>query len=386
VKVLITNHALVNRAGSELYVRDVAEGLIRRGHTPIAYSTKLGVVAAELRKATVPVVDHLASVSVIPDLIHGQHHIETMSALFHFVNVPAIYFCHGWLPWEESPPRFPRILRYVAVDDTCRDRLVCEQGIPEQQVCVIRNFVDLAKFKLRDPLPEKPGRALVFSNYASESSYVKAIRETCERAGISVEIVGIQSGNVASTPELLLGKYDLVFAKGRCAFEAMAVGTAVILCDESGLGPMVTSGEFAGLKRLNFGARALREPVIAEKVALELARYDASDAREVTRQLRDSSGLEAALDQIVELYEEVIAEHQASQSNGRDRIAQTALEGRFAADYLRDMTLYLTRQREAIYQSTSYRLGNFLVRAPVLRSWARKVTGPDASLENEGEQ
>jgi hypothetical protein len=343
-------------------------------------------VAAELRKATVPVVDHLASVSVIPDLIHGQHHIETMSALFHFVNVPAIYFCHGWLPWEESPPRFPRILRYVAVDDTCRDRLVCEQGIPEQQVCVIRNFVDLAKFKLRDPLPEKPGRALVFSNYASESSYVKAIRETCERAGISVEIVGIQSGNVASTPELLLGKYDLVFAKGRCAFEAMAVGTAVILCDESGLGPMVTSGEFAGLKRLNFGARALREPVIAEKVALELARYDASDAREVTRQLRDSSGLEAALDQIVELYEEVIAEHQASQSNGRDRIAQTALEGRFAADYLRDMTLYLTRQREAIYQSTSYRLGNFLVRAPVLRSWARKVTGPDASLENEGEQ
>src|SRR2546430_4332475 len=32
-------------------------------------------------------------------------------------------FCHGWLPWEETPPHFPRILRYVAVDHTCRDRL-----------------------------------------------------------------------------------------------------------------------------------------------------------------------------------------------------------------------------------------------------------------------
>ena len=114
LRVLITNHALAERAGTELYVRDLAEGLIRRGHTPIAYSTQLGEVAAKLRKATVPVVDNLASLSVAPDLIHGQHHIETMTALLHFAGVPAIYFCHGWLPWEEAPPRFPRIRRFVA--------------------------------------------------------------------------------------------------------------------------------------------------------------------------------------------------------------------------------------------------------------------------------
>ncbi len=111
MRILITNHALVNRAGSELYVKEVAEGLLRRGHTPIAYSTRLGAVATELREATVPVVDNLAALSVTPDLIHGQHHIETMSALLHFGNVPAVYFCHCWLAWEEAPPRFPRILR-----------------------------------------------------------------------------------------------------------------------------------------------------------------------------------------------------------------------------------------------------------------------------------
>ena len=383
MRILITNHALVNRAGSELYVKDVAEGLLRRGHTPIAYSTKLGAVAAELRAATVPVVDHLASISITPDLIHGQHHIETMSALLHFAGVPAVYFCHGWLAWEEAPPRFPRILRYIAVDDTCRDRLICEQNIPERQVCVVRNFVDLAKFKLREPLPVKPKRALVFSNYAGESSHVNAVREACDRAGLSLDVIGIESNNATDKPESLLGEYDLVFAKARCAFEAMAVGTAVILCDQTGLGPMVTAGELDRLKRLNFGVRALREPLKAETITQELARYDAADAREVTRRVRASSGLEAALDQIVNLYEEVIEEYQdspakgANGSNGHNSNADTAaLEARCAAEYLRDVALHITRQREAIYQSTSYRLGSFLVRAPLLRGWAKRVAKP----------
>ena len=122
MRVLITNNTLAVRAGSELYVRDLATALLDRGITPIAYSTQLGDVAEELRRATVPVIDDLDALATPPDLIHGQHHLETMTALLRFPGVPAIYFCHGWLPWEEMPPRFPRILRYIAVDHTCRDR------------------------------------------------------------------------------------------------------------------------------------------------------------------------------------------------------------------------------------------------------------------------
>lgn len=42
MRVLITNNTLAGRAGSELYVRDLALALLRRGHTPLAYSTNLG--------------------------------------------------------------------------------------------------------------------------------------------------------------------------------------------------------------------------------------------------------------------------------------------------------------------------------------------------------
>src|SRR5450631_573101 len=124
MRVLITNNSLAARAGSELYVRDLAIELMRRGHQPVAYSTQLGAVAEELRAATVPVIDRLNSLGEIPDIIHGHHHYETLSALLRFPNTPAIYYCHGWIPWQEAALKHPNILRYVAVDDVCRERLI----------------------------------------------------------------------------------------------------------------------------------------------------------------------------------------------------------------------------------------------------------------------
>jgi len=107
MRILITNNTLDFRSGSELYVRDLAIALLKRGHIPIAYSTKLGDIAQEIRAATVPVIDNLDALAAPPDVIHGHHHLDTMTALLRFPGVPAVYFCHGWLPWEETPPRFP---------------------------------------------------------------------------------------------------------------------------------------------------------------------------------------------------------------------------------------------------------------------------------------
>ena len=67
LKILITNNSLGDRAGSELYVLDVARSLVKRGHRPIAYSSRLGQVAEELRRATVPVIDDLDCLTDPPD-------------------------------------------------------------------------------------------------------------------------------------------------------------------------------------------------------------------------------------------------------------------------------------------------------------------------------
>jgi hypothetical protein len=302
VRVLLTNNGLDCRAGSELYVRDLALGLVRRGHQPVAFSTALGAVAAELRSATVPVVDDLERLAVPPDVIHGHHHLETTIAMQHFPGVPVVSFCHGWLPWEECPPVSPRIRRYVAVDDLCHERLVTEHGIAPDRVETLLNFVDLERFRPRGKLPPRPGRALVFSNRAGESSQLPAVRAACSELGIALEVAGAASGRVLERPEEALPGFDLVFAKGRAALEALAVGCAVVVCDAHGLGPMVTTDALERLRALNFGVRLLARRLERSAVAEEIARYDPHDAAAVSARVRDEAGLERALDRIEAIY------------------------------------------------------------------------------------
>ena len=302
MRILITNNTLDARTGSELYARDVALGLLRRGHRPVAFSLRLGAVADDLRAATVPVVDDPARLAEPPDLIHGHHHLETTMAMLHFAGVPVVSFCHGWLPWEECPPSSPRIRRYVAVDEVCRERLVAEHGVAPDRVDVVLNFVDLARFRPRGPLPPRPRRALAFSNRASETSHLPVLREACSRHGIELEVAGAASGRVVARPEEILPGFDLVFAKGRAALEALAVGAAVVVCDADGLGPMVTANALARLRALNFGVRLLERRLEPSAVAEEIGRYDPEDAAAVGARVRDEAGLEKALDRIESIY------------------------------------------------------------------------------------
>jgi hypothetical protein len=367
LRILITNHFLRGRSGSELYVSELAKSLLRRGHTPIVYSPQLGPSARELRDATVPVVDNLDAISSPPHLIHGQHHVETMTALLRFPDTPAVFFCHGWLPWEETPPKHPRILRYVAVDDTCRDRLVCESGIPDERVSVVLNSVDLEHFMPRAPLPRKPARALVFSNGASETTHLGAVREACRRTQLTLEVIGADSGNVSERPHEILGQYDIVFAKARCALEALAVGSAVVLCDTMGAGPMVTTGEMDQLRCLNFGVRTLQRRVEPEVLEKEIARYDPQDAAEVSRRIRANSGREAAIDQITSLYGAVVREFE---NEARDFEA----EARAEAFYLRELSLHFEKQRDTFVNSHTFKLRKRLLNTPLAGALVRSLT------------
>ena len=130
LRVLITSFTMASRTCGVLYVRGLALRLLRIGHLPLVYSPNLGPVADELRRATIPVIDDLSTLAAPPDVVHGNHTLETIVALLQFPEVPAVFVCHGWSSWATAAPRLDRVLRYVAVDDTCRDQLHCIDGIP----------------------------------------------------------------------------------------------------------------------------------------------------------------------------------------------------------------------------------------------------------------
>ncbi|HXJ33242.1 MAG TPA: glycosyltransferase [Candidatus Eisenbacteria bacterium] len=328
MRVLITNITLGSRTGTEINVRDVALGLLGRGHTPIVYSPELGPLADELRRRTVAVVDDLDDVGATPDVIHGHHHPETMMALQRFPGVPAVYFSHDFTAWHDAAPHFPRILRYVAVDEANRDRLALQHGVPEARIRIVLNAVDTDRFRPRGPLPPRPRRALVFSHYASERTHALAVREACRRMQLPLDIVGADAGAPTPAPEDVLGAYDLVFAKGRCALEALAVGAAVVLLDRGGLGAMVTSADVDRLRRDNFGRRLLRRALDPALIVEEAGRYDAADAAKASARIRATADLQTQLDQLLALYGEVVAENAG---RGPDVVE----EGRAAATYYR---------------------------------------------------
>jgi len=339
----------VLRGGGVTHVRDLAGKLLHRGHSPIVYSNNLGAVAENLRLATIPVVEDLNQLAITPDLIHGHNHLKTMTALLHFPEVPAVYTCHSWMLWQDAPPIHPRLLRYVAVDHTCYDRLILEHAVPEEKIRILPNAVDLARFKPRKPLPVHPERALVFSNNASEETYLGVVREACSRAGITLDVIGAGAGMAVAEPEQLLGQYDLVFAKARCALESLAVGVSVILCDMVGAGPMVTTQALPQLRRFNFGIRTLQRPLTAESLLREIKRYNHTDAEAVSVQIRQTAGLDNLVEDTMQLYQEVVAAHDGT--NGSNLLAESRAAAAYLARLDREMLAHSAasmRMRERI--------------------------------------
>jgi hypothetical protein len=306
VRVLITNNSLADRAGTELYVRDIALRLKEAGHTPVCFSLRCGEVAQELQDGGVQVVSFLSEKHGPFALIHGHHRIETTLAAMAFPRTPVVSFCHGPKAWPERPAFLPNVVHYAAVDEACRARLI-EEGVPPEQITLLLNFADTRRFTPRPPLPSVPRTALVFSNRASEQTHLPLLRKACEACGISMEVIGQDSGRLADRPEDLLPHYDIVFAKARAAIEAMAVGCAVIQCDYFGAGGLITTARFDAIRPLNFGYLSMTEPLEIEYLCGQIRAYDPVDAASVSRRIRGEASLDSAFPKLLALYDRIAA-------------------------------------------------------------------------------
>jgi hypothetical protein len=145
----------------------------------------------------------------------------------------------------------------------------------------------------------------VFSNYFT-SELLTPLLESCANAGIALDVAGSESGRAHARPEALLGEYDLVFAKARCALEALAVGCAVVCCGTEGLAEMVRAERVAALRADNLGARCLTRPLRADLLAAEIAAYDPAAAARARDAVRAVAGLDTAIGPLRALYREVV--------------------------------------------------------------------------------
>lgn len=296
MNILITSNALDRPGGTEMFVRDLATHLARRGHRLQIYSTVLGRLAADLTRSGIRVTDDLSSIGEVPDVIHGQHFFEALAACLWFPDAPAIFTCHGWAPWQETPLTLSSIRRYVATGELTRARII-DCGVPAERVTIIPNGVDTGVFRARRPPDLKTGRVLLFGNgWREEGNTYRCIRKACEALGMVIETRGAGAGNPLHDPQDVLPLYDVVFALGRCALEAMACGCAVIIADHAGMYRLIDTHCFDNALINNFGLGLLNNrDVTTQLVAAELARIDARETSKVTDRVRARVNLEALI-------------------------------------------------------------------------------------------
>jgi hypothetical protein len=146
--------------------------------------------------------------------------------------------------------------------------------------------------------------------------------------------MGAASGRQCPRPEDELGRYDVVFARGRCALEAAAVGCAVVLVTADAAGPMATAADWRRLRAWNFGWRLCTEPLSPRWLLAQLRRYDPDDAAEVCRLTRARAGLGGVVGELLAVYSRAIQEHRGRPPE------EAAAESRALADYLRKQRPY----------------------------------------------
>src|SRR5262249_53126171 len=120
LRILLTNVGIAQRTGAETMLLDLAIGLQKAGHAPTIWSPLVDPsVAKPAIQAGIPVVTRLGDVAITPEIIHGQHHLETLGALRYFPEARAVFVCTSGYWWHDEPPRHARIHRFVAVDEFC---------------------------------------------------------------------------------------------------------------------------------------------------------------------------------------------------------------------------------------------------------------------------
>ncbi len=369
MRILLTNNQISTRTGSELYLCEIAEALHAAGHDVACFSLTCGPLSERLKSLGIPVSDDLRALPRQPDVIHGQHIIETTLAAMTYRTVPVVSFCHGPEAWQENACKLPNVVHWVAVDYACHRRLVEDEQIDPDRVTVLLNHYDERKYQPRTPLPAKPRKALLLSNNLNpQHPAFAAISSACALHGIELSTAGANLGGRVENVEQLLPQFDLVFAKARTAIEALAVGCAVVQAEHFGAGQLVRTENFNELRPLNFGYRSMTYPLTVEHFSEQIAKYDAQDAGEVSRRIREEATLSATMTNLLALYEHAIA-MKASLQDYDPSIA--------AADFLR-MHLYLSKlPMDSLHQAPGecLRLPTGVIPAgAVAECWARIST------------
>lgn len=303
-RILITQRELKDYGGSEFFAIEIARALKTLGREVAIYCPSPGKLANIVTPSGIPVCETLDAVPFRPDIIHGQHHLPTMAALAYFPDAFGIYCWHGARPWVEQPPVHPRIRFHVVTSARMGPRLTSEFGVPADRVVTIPNFVDLRRFSRIREFADVPTRAVLYGQFGFNADELAQLQQSCADNNLELDKVGRAYGNPRPRPEYFLPDYDVAFAIGRCAIEALACGCAVMPIVPQLAGSLVTAESLDDWAASNFSPRYFTSANVMDSKWLsgELALITPEGQQAVIQKTRAAHAIEHAVAAFVDLY------------------------------------------------------------------------------------
>ena len=293
MRILLTVENLVELAGSKLYVRTLADAFLRPsfhfddtygGFDKVDHTHQVTIAA--VGKITGPMRDELCGLDVeivqIADLTEGFDVgiISPYSARDAGISCQrVINVVHGVVDAERP---IPKADHYVYISEESYWHWRREEHTASEHV--IRNAVDLSRYRPCAKARQQLECVAHFSNYSD----LPELQWYCNVHGI--RFPRIKDKPYAEVLDLLRDA-DLVFAVGRAAYEAMAVGCEVAFCDnrgyyesEGGWCDGLASETYLDARLFNCSGRSTKEKVDTTLYRMLFSRYS-SRAALINRQL-----------------------------------------------------------------------------------------------------
>jgi hypothetical protein len=221
-----------------------------------------------------------------------------------FPSRPLIFMSHGTTPVTETPPGC-RVDWYVAINEDVRDHLITH-GAPADRITIIRDFVDLTRFRQMSPVRPRLEHALYISNYKKWRTFA-LITRACKELDISLKCIGSPYGR-SRVVEVDINQSDLVISAGRGILEAMACARPVIVLEQMRGDGYLTADVYADSRMHNFfGAKCRHFYSSVTMLVQELQKYRPEDGQ-VNRCIAERfHGHVAGTDQVLEVMNKVLA-------------------------------------------------------------------------------
>jgi len=307
MRILIANHHLNERAGSELYCLELATALKEAGQQVAIFTLLPGEVAQQLRGLGVPVFtpeDRAAIEAFDPEVLHVQH----APCLFFLAGLKlspvTVFSSLGVLPaLEAAPPVFAGVALGFAISEEARAALLASPFGAAVPIEVVRNWFDDRGLQPGRARPGPARRIAVVTNHLAPSLRVQLDALCASEPGLEWVHFGHPENPVKVDAALLL-QFDRVITVGRTALLAAALGIPCLLLDVHGCDGLITPQRLDAQATVNFSGRLERgQPSAQQLRELLLERAVEVDTAAVSERLWADYRLTGRVTQLLAAYQ-----------------------------------------------------------------------------------